>query len=169
MCKICVTYGSRLIKPDPKTQWLNIKDSQVNTPSKTLTFIGAGNMARSIIGGLVKQGYSPAHIQAADPNTQALTELHESLGITACQNNQQATANADVVILAVKPQVMADVCHTIATALPPKCLVISIAAGITSASLEGWLGKTCAVVRFTATTTNGRNHFERRRRGLLGR
>ncbi len=106
----------------------------------TIAFIGAGNMASSIIGGLVANGYPPSSIVASDPNQQALASLSSVQGISTCSDNQQALERADIAVLAVKPQVMQSVCESLADSLKQESMVISIAAGISCSSLRHWLG-----------------------------
>ena len=113
-----------------------------------ITFIGAGNMASSIIGGLVESGQPADRIHAADPFPQSLERLRGIAPVNTHDDNTAAVTGADVVILAVKPQVMADVCTGIAEAVQASgALVISIAAGITIASMRRWLGERTAIVR----------------------
>ncbi|MEP5567368.1 MAG: pyrroline-5-carboxylate reductase [Halioglobus sp.] len=119
----------------------------------TITFIGAGNMATSIVGGLVDAGHPADHIRAADPFAESLERLQKVAPINACANNQEAAHGADVIILAVKPQVMADVCRGIADPVTQSApLVISIAAGITIESMQSWLGFETAIVRCMPNT-----------------
>ncbi|RLQ20928.1 pyrroline-5-carboxylate reductase [Seongchinamella sediminis] len=122
----------------------------MSTP--TIAFIGAGNMANSIVGGLVEAGHPADHIRAADPYPESLARLQQVAPVTACDSNNAAVAGADVIILAVKPQVMAEVCTGIAASLEANALVISIAAGITINSLQSWLGETTAIVRCMPNT-----------------
>lgn len=122
----------------------------MNLPS--ICFIGGGNMARSIIGGLVARGIAPQNITACDPHKDALTRLQADFSINVSSNNAEAVAKADVVILAVKPQVMATVCLDLAPHLNPGVLMISIAAGINCASLGKWLGEQRAIVRCMPNT-----------------
>jgi len=118
-----------------------------------IAFIGAGNMATSIVGGLVENGYPAAKIRAADPYPQSLERLRAVAPVAACADNAEAVRGAQVVILAVKPQVMAEVCRGLAPALAGTgALVISIAAGITIASLENWLGAGTPIVRCMPNT-----------------
>ena len=117
-----------------------------------ICFIGAGNMANSIIGGLIAKGTAPEQITASDPNADTLALLQQQLGIKACADNQAACVNQDVVVLAVKPQVLKTVAQGIAPALSPHTLVISIAAGITAEHLSRWLGKDTAIVRCMPNT-----------------
>ncbi len=119
----------------------------------TITFIGAGNMAGSIIGGLLDSGHPATAIRAADPSSENLARLRAIAPITTFADNNEAVAGADVVILAVKPQVMAAVMAGIADAVAAAgALVISIAAGITCASMQARLGETSAIVRCMPNT-----------------
>ncbi|MFT6984252.1 MAG: pyrroline-5-carboxylate reductase [Psychromonas sp.] len=116
---------------------------------KKITFIGAGNMAGSIISGLVQGGYPADFICASDPcvdNTEKLTKLH---AIKGSQDNIDATNWCDVIVLAVKPQIMATVCQTLSEQgidFSNK-LVISIAAGISVQRLQSLVGVNTAVIR----------------------
>ncbi len=118
----------------------------------TITFIGAGNMAKSIIGGLIAQDYPAEAIVASDPNTAALAALRTAFNIKLTTDNLSACKDADMIVLAVKPQIMKTVATAIASNLPPQTLVISIAAGITSEQLQQWLGANTAVVRCMPNT-----------------
>ncbi|MGI0118837.1 pyrroline-5-carboxylate reductase [Zooshikella sp. RANM57] len=103
----------------------------------TLAFIGAGNMAKSIINGLLTQGYSPNLIWATDTKQEALTSLATNLGINTSSDNNEAAKHADIVILAVKPQVMSDVLNGLSNQPSlDKTLFLSIAAGITSSFIQ---------------------------------
>jgi pyrroline-5-carboxylate reductase len=118
-----------------------------------IAFIGAGNMASSIIGGLVEAGHAPARIRAADPFPASLERLAELAPVRLCQDNAEAATGADVVILAVKPQVMAEATASIADAVTADgALVISIAAGVTLASMQSRLGRQAAIVRCMPNT-----------------
>ena len=116
-----------------------------------LAFIGAGNMARSIIGGLVQEGYPPKRISASDTKPELLAQMATDFGISTGDNQQIARA-AEVVVLAVKPQVMSEVSRDLRPALEHQPLLISIAAGINSASLNRWLGQAQALVRCMPNT-----------------
>jgi pyrroline-5-carboxylate reductase len=118
-----------------------------------IAFIGAGNMASSIVGGLVAAGHDARLIRAADPFPESLLRLREVAPVVTCSSNAEAVDGADVVILAVKPQVMASVCNDISTALGNTgALVISIAAGITINSMQTWLGTATPIVRCMPNT-----------------
>ncbi|WP_447554270.1 pyrroline-5-carboxylate reductase [Vreelandella sp. EE22] len=121
--------------------------------ANNITFIGAGNMAKAIIGGLIDSGARPSSITATAPSTQALVPLRETLGINIQTDNNEAVKGAEVVILAVKPQVMQDVCATLADAVQAQApLVISIAAGLEAATIDAWLGGNTALVRCMPNT-----------------
>ncbi len=105
-----------------------------------ITFIGAGNMASSLIGGLCQQGVAPAQIRASDPGVAQLEILSNAYAIQTFTDNSLAVRDADVIVLAVKPQIMRQVCEQLAAVVTSKQLIISIAAGITCSSLSEWLG-----------------------------
>ena len=109
--------------------------------SKTrIAFIGAGNMAASLIGGLRAKGLDAAQIRASDPGEETRARVSAEHGIETFADNAQAFDGSDVVVLAVKPQAMKAVCEAIRPSLKPEQLVVSIAAGITCASMNNWLG-----------------------------
>ncbi|WP_152219491.1 pyrroline-5-carboxylate reductase [Pseudomonas sp. SCB32] len=108
--------------------------------STRIAFIGAGNMAASLIGGLRAKGVAAADIRASDPGAEQRAKIAAEHGIEVVESNASAASGADVVVLAVKPQVMKDVCQALAPALSGNALIVSIAAGIPCASLERWLG-----------------------------
>ncbi|MGA2191085.1 MAG: pyrroline-5-carboxylate reductase [Steroidobacteraceae bacterium] len=115
---------------------------------RRLAFIGGGNMAAALIGGLTKRGLPRERIVVADPSRDQLTRLSRDFGVTAAADNGSAVAGAEVVVLAVKPQQM----RAVALALAPQIaasspLVISVAAGIPHAALARWFGARVAVVR----------------------
>lgn len=116
----------------------------------SLCFVGAGNMASAIIGGLIDKGHDPKRITACDINTDQLTTLEQQYAVHTEQDTNRAIADADAIILAVKPQVMRQVCQ----ALTPRqdSLYISIAAGIRSSDIERWLGGNKAIVRCMPNT-----------------
>lgn len=120
--------------------------------SHTLAFIGAGNMASALINGLLTDGYPAGNIIASDQ----LAEKRQSLagaGIRVTDDNLEAVSQADVVILAVKPQVLQAVCQEIRTVVEQKKpLIISIAAGVSEASLSQWLDSNAAIVRTMPNT-----------------
>lgn len=121
--------------------------------SAKITFIGGGNMASSIIGGLMAQGFSADNITVSDPYQPSLDTLAETLAVHTTQDNNQAVNGADIVVLAVKPQAMQQVTEAMQRAVQAqKPLIISIAAGIEMSSLDHWLGGSLAIVRCMPNT-----------------
>ena len=118
-----------------------------------ITFIGAGNMASAIIGGLIDSGVSPSDITATAPNESELTPLAARLGINTNTDNNAAVEDADVVVLAVKPQIMRSVCEAMRDNVQQQsALIISIAAGLDAATIDQWLGGNNALVRCMPNT-----------------
>ena len=118
----------------------------------TLAFIGAGNMARAIIGGLINNGYPAEQIWATEPNEAALADLAMQ-GLKTTSDNNAAVSQADIVILAVKPQILKTVCEGIVDAVQTQQpMIVSIAAGIMSPTLDHWLGTNNAIVRCMPNT-----------------
>ncbi len=117
-----------------------------------IAFIGAGNMARAIIGGLIAEGYSRSDISASGPRLSNLEKVAYDFRINVSVDNTATAAKADVVVLAVKPQMLKEVALEIAGALAHKPLIISLAAGITTTSLNQWLGADQAIVRCMPNT-----------------
>ena len=116
-------------------------------------FIGAGNMASSIIAGLLEQGLAADHILAADPDSARLESLRSQAPIRTSRNNADIVAGSDVVILAVKPQMMAAALDDIGQSLRERgAVTVSIAAGITIDSLENKLGREIPIVRCMPNT-----------------
>ncbi|RDH88343.1 MAG: pyrroline-5-carboxylate reductase [endosymbiont of Seepiophila jonesi] len=119
----------------------------------SITFIGGGNMAASLISGLVADGYDTTHITASDPNKERLAQLAANYAIRTETDNDAAVQNADIVVLAVKPQVLESVIRDLAGAIwRHQPLVISIAAGVREAALREWLGEDIALVRAMPNT-----------------
>lgn len=122
----------------------------MSTP--TLAFIGGGNMARSLIGGLVARGRAPASLRVAEP-VEALREaLAADFGVATFDRAGAAADGAGTWVLAVKPQVMKAVCESLAPLAADRPLVVSIAAGITAGQIDAWLGGGQAVVRTMPNT-----------------
>lgn len=118
-----------------------------------ISFIGAGNMATAIMSGLIEQGVPAANILASEPDSEKLNTLHTVLGIQITTDNLLAAAEADVIILSVKPQILQKVCEPLSEILDSRaCMTISIAAGIEMKSLETWLGSNQAIVRCMPNT-----------------
>jgi pyrroline-5-carboxylate reductase len=119
----------------------------------TIAFIGAGNMASAILGGLIENGFSPTQIWACDPSQEKLEELNQRFSIRTTSNNEEAISQADCIILAVKPQVMEEVLTPLQSVIAQKQpLIISVAAGINLHSLATWAGGDPAIVRCMPNT-----------------
>lgn len=113
----------------------------------SIGIIGAGAMGGALAQGLIRAGVRPGHILVSDVDEARLADLSGRLGVQARQDNRAVAAAVDALVLAVKPQTMPGVAREVAAALPPGRLVVSIAAGVTLASLEEWLGQGRPVVR----------------------
>lgn len=121
--------------------------------SKTVAFIGCGNMAASLINGLVADGYDPKKIMASDPDSEKLAHISNLCGIHTSGNNTEAVEFAQVVVMAVKPQALEQAANSIAPAVQKsKPLVISIAAGVLERDLDNWLGGDIALIRTMPNT-----------------
>lgn len=118
-----------------------------------IAFIGGGNMARSLIGGLIADGVKPARIWVADPNPASLSDHQNHFGVRTTADNSQAARQAQVIVLAVKPQVAKAAAQSMAGVLRERpALVISVAAGIRISHLRDWLGEETAIVRCMPNT-----------------
>jgi pyrroline-5-carboxylate reductase len=115
-----------------------------------ITFIGGGNMAKALIGGLIKRGYSPSKMHVVEMCKDKCTHLHNEFGVRATMELAQAVAHGETIILAVKPQNMQEVALQLAPILKEH-LVISVAAGIRTRDLARWLN-THNVVRCMPNT-----------------
>lgn len=118
----------------------------------TIGFIGAGNMASALVGGLLAKGYAPKKILLADRQALQLQPFKER-GLFTSLNNTDIVQGADVLVLAVKPQVMSEVLKPLASMVQQKRpLIISIAAGVSVASINAWLGGGLSIVRAMPNT-----------------
>lgn len=119
-----------------------------------IAFIGAGNMARSLISGLINAGFPGNHIHATDIDALKAQELGKEFGITGSNDNVAAVKNADVIVLAVKPQFMAEMLAQLAPVIGDfgNKLFISIAAGVSVARLQGLLNGHPNIVRCMPNT-----------------
>lgn len=119
----------------------------------TIAFIGCGNMSRSLIGGLIANGIETEKLHAADPDNKQRSNIAEQFAIATFADNQGAIEKADVILLAVKPQVMHEVVSDIAESVKgTNKLIISIAAGVKLDSIMNWLGNKTAIVRVMPNT-----------------
>ena len=118
-----------------------------------ITFIGCGNMGRSLIGGLIANGLSVNSITGTDINAEQRQTAASQFNIEVLEDNRQAIKDTDVVVLAVKPQSMQDTLLAMKAALAQeKPLLISIAAGIQLSHLGQWAGEELAIVRTMPNT-----------------
>jgi pyrroline-5-carboxylate reductase len=120
--------------------------------SSRIAFVGGGNMARSLIGGLLARGLKAEQLCVFEPNAELRAALARDFGIAAAASNADAVRTADVVVLAVKPQVMRTACSEFAFAVRSDAVIVSIAAGITTAQLKTWLGAERGIVRSMPNT-----------------
>ncbi|MCD0279149.1 pyrroline-5-carboxylate reductase [Xanthomonas melonis] len=118
-----------------------------------IAFVGGGNMARSLIAGLIRQGMPAASIRVAEPMDELRAALSHDFGVEAVTEARLAADGAAIWIMAVKPQVMPTVCaHLAGLAQAQQPLLLSIAAGITATQLQRWSGGDLAVVRAMPNT-----------------
>jgi len=110
--------------------------------NKKIGFIGSGNMAYSLIGGLTSTGVPGQNIWISDPSSEKMTTLASQFGVHISDSNIELAQSVDVIILAVKPQQLAQVCNEIAGVVDKAApLMISIAAGVLSQDIESWLSQ----------------------------
>lgn len=117
----------------------------------TICFIGAGNMATSLIGGLIANKFPAENIIASDINMPQLDALQEQFNIRTQSDNNLAIECADIVMLAIKPQVMQTVCKSL-TSTDHRPLFISIAAGVREPDIDRWLGGKHRIIRCMPNT-----------------
>ncbi|CAD6525084.1 pyrroline-5-carboxylate reductase [Paraburkholderia sabiae] len=117
-----------------------------------IAFIGGGNMAAALIGGMIKRGVAPSDILAIDPNEDVRKRNEQQFGVGTGAAADASLKSFDAVVLAVKPQIVKDVAATLAPHLSASQLVISIVAGIRSADLTRWLGGHARLVRTMPNT-----------------
>lgn len=118
-----------------------------------ISFIGAGHMAAAIIKGLIANGHPASSITATATRESTLAPLKSALSINTTTDNHAAVASADVVILAVKPQILSDVCQSLKEVVQKhKPLILSVAAGVRCEAIEHWLGGNISVIRTMPNT-----------------
>ena len=115
-------------------------------------FIGAGNMAYALINGLLNNGYDSKNIKVSDPNDELLRKREAELNITTFTKNSSLLEVCDVVVFAVKPQVLTEVCLGLREKIKPNHLFISIVAGIRVNDINRWLGGNYPMVRTMPNT-----------------
>ena len=120
---------------------------------RTIALIGCGNMGRCLLSGLIADGYAIQHLRVSDVSADRLRLITNRFPVSTSTDNTRVVQGADVVVLAVKPEVMKTVATTLAAAIGrQRPLVISIAAGISTRSLSQWLGPAVAIVRAMPNT-----------------
>jgi len=113
----------------------------------TIGFVGSGNMAEAMINGVLKANvYRPGKVFVSDIRPERLEYLREHYGVRTAENNAELASSAEILVLSVKPQNMADALESIKDSVRPDALVISIAAGIRTADIAAVLGD-LAIVR----------------------
>ncbi len=116
-------------------------------------FIGCGNMARAIIGGIRKSGFAEKEdILAYDVSEEAVKYARDVLQVQTAGSNREVAENADICVLAVKPQFMAEVIKEIRESLRPETVVVTLAPGKTHEWLAGEFGRTVKLVRIMPNT-----------------
>ncbi|MGE3919525.1 MAG: pyrroline-5-carboxylate reductase [Gammaproteobacteria bacterium] len=117
-----------------------------------IAFIGAGNMASSLIGGLVDDNYPAENIIVTDQSKEKSQALAGLYGIQVANDNISAVKKANIIVLCVKPQVMKSVVTEIANHINSEQCIISIAAGTKIDSISEWLGKKASIIRCMPNT-----------------
>lgn len=114
-----------------------------------VAYVGGGNMTRALAGGMLTAGYEPSHILISEPLAEHRGRLAEDLpGAVIRESNEDVVREAECIVLAVKPQILCDVCKPLAPIVQKtRPLVISIAAGVRGRDIEDWLGGKLPVVR----------------------
>jgi pyrroline-5-carboxylate reductase len=116
-----------------------------------ITFLGGGNMASALIGGLINKGFSAANIQVIERLPEQRVKLAEKLGVACLAEANEAALTATILVLAVKPQQMQEALAPFAGELT-RPIVLSIAAGLTLETLSGWLAGYRRIVRAMPNT-----------------
>jgi len=109
-----------------------------------ICFIGGGNMAVALIGGLLKRSYTAAQLRVVEINADNCIRLQNDFGVSATPELATGVADSDVIVLAVKPQQLHEVCAQLTPLLRGQ-LIVSIAAGIRASDISSWLGSSNVV------------------------
>lgn len=118
-----------------------------------IAFIGGGNMTRSLLGALLRNGTGASTIRVAEPDESTALPLATDFGVSVFGDGREAAVQADIVVLSVKPQVMRSVCEQIAPILTVRHpLILSVAAGLRIEQLDAWLGGGYPIVRCMPNT-----------------
>lgn len=119
---------------------------------KSIGFIGGGNMAEAFVKGLIHGGYPAADISVAEPNAERRNHVAECFGVYVTSDNRELVTRSEIVVLAIKPQIVKPVLAGIASTYTADKLVISILAGVPTTTLEELLGGSPRVVRAMPNT-----------------
>jgi pyrroline-5-carboxylate reductase len=126
--------------------------------TKQIAILGTGSMGKAILSGMLAAGTSPANVRVTTKSKTSADAISSNHGVQATALESDSAANssaakgADLVILAVKPNMILETLSDVASALKPDCLVVSVAAGITTAAMEEQLSGNTAVVRAMPNT-----------------
>ncbi len=116
-------------------------------------FIGGGNMARSLVGGLLMTGWSGDRIRVCEPDAEKRDYFEQQFGVRVSSDNPPAVHGNDVIVLAVKPQVLREALRPVLTDFQKyRPLVVSIVAGARERDIQRWLGGEAAIVRAMPNT-----------------
>lgn len=116
-----------------------------------IAFLGGGNMANAIVGGMIKQGFNPNHLSVVEHNANTRDKLGEQFHIS-CHESVSTVLNVDIWVLAVKPQNMRDALADLTPLLNNKQMLVSIAAGLNTSTLSSWSGQHCKIARTMPNT-----------------
>lgn len=120
---------------------------------QTIAFVGAGNLATSLIRGLLNTGFSASHIWASHPNSERVSWLQQQFAIHSTTDNKVAVKKADIIVLCVKPIKITEVITEITSQIDPAHhLIISAAAGVNFQKLQQLFGKPLAIIRAIPNT-----------------
>jgi len=120
--------------------------------STTIGFIGAGNMAYALVSGLVNSGFSTKNIKLSDTDEALLSLRADEFNLEVFTDNTKLAAQCDVIIFAIKPQVLSVVCKELQEHVSHNPLIISIAAGVRAVDINRWLGGNASIVRAMPNT-----------------
>ncbi|SMN13464.1 Pyrroline-5-carboxylate reductase [Bathymodiolus heckerae thiotrophic gill symbiont] len=118
----------------------------------TIGFIGAGNMAYALISGLLDNGFLAKNIKLSDTDKVLLSQRKVQFNLETFTDNTQLAEQCDVIVLAIKPQIIPILCKEIQANIDHKPLIISIAAGIKSGDINRWLGGGASIIRTMPNT-----------------
>jgi pyrroline-5-carboxylate reductase len=120
--------------------------------STTIGFIGAGNMAYALVSGLVNSGFSTQNIKLSDTDEALLSLRADEFNLEVFTDNTKLATQCDVIVFAIKPQVLSVVCKELQEHISHNPLIISIAAGVRAVDINRWLGGNASIVRAMPNT-----------------